>query len=107
MLTRVRNLSKLPDLVAALVPQSRLEPHLSLGMNFGFGYGPMLGGRMASLFGPGQRSLRPAHTPTDFARTSVTRRGPAKSAHGPTAGRQRNYRGTRIWPEFAERRTGH
>ncbi|MEU2036397.1 serine hydrolase domain-containing protein [Nocardia amamiensis] len=42
-----------PDTIAAaLVPQSRIEPDLTLGMNFGFGYGPMLGGRVFSLFGP-------------------------------------------------------
>ncbi|MEV6324223.1 serine hydrolase domain-containing protein [Nocardia sp. NPDC051787] len=42
-----------PDTIAAaLVPQSRIEPDLTLGMNFGFGYGPMLGGRLFSLFGP-------------------------------------------------------
>ncbi|WP_067480429.1 serine hydrolase domain-containing protein, partial [Nocardia amamiensis] len=42
-----------PDTIAAaLVPQSRIEPDLTLGMNFGFGYGPMLGGRVLSLFGP-------------------------------------------------------
>ncbi|WP_454198464.1 serine hydrolase domain-containing protein [Nocardia sp. Marseille-Q1738] len=42
-----------PDTIAAaLVPQSRIEPDLTLGMNFGFGYGPMLGGRVVSLFGP-------------------------------------------------------
>ncbi|MFR9753256.1 serine hydrolase domain-containing protein [Nocardia sp. 004] len=45
-----------PDTIAAaLVPQSRLEPDLMLGMNFGFGYGPMLGGRLISLFGPDTR----------------------------------------------------
>lgn len=40
---------------AALVPQSRIEPDLTLGMNFGFGYGPMLGGRVISLYGPDTR----------------------------------------------------
>ncbi|WP_051022105.1 serine hydrolase domain-containing protein [Nocardia pneumoniae] len=39
-------------IAAALVPQSRIEPDLMLGVNFGFGYGPMLGGRVLSLFGP-------------------------------------------------------
>ncbi|WP_338771872.1 serine hydrolase domain-containing protein [Nocardia vulneris] len=42
-------------IAAALVPQSRIEPDLSLGMNFGFGYGPMLGGRVVSLYGPDTR----------------------------------------------------
>ncbi|WP_330233113.1 serine hydrolase [Nocardia sp. NBC_00508] len=42
-------------IAAALVPQSRIEPDLMLGMNFGFGYGPMLGGRVFSLFGPDTR----------------------------------------------------
>ncbi|WP_433201674.1 hypothetical protein ACQP1G_10735 [Nocardia sp. CA-107356] len=42
-----------PDSIAAvLVPQSRIEPDLMLGMNFGFGYGPMLGGLVFSRFGP-------------------------------------------------------
>ncbi|WP_225727957.1 MULTISPECIES: serine hydrolase [unclassified Nocardia] len=42
-------------IAAALVPQSRIEPDFSLGMNFGFGYGHMLGGRVVSLYGPDTR----------------------------------------------------
>lgn len=88
-------------IAAALAPQSRIEPDLSLGMNFGFGYGPMLGGRVVSLYGP---DTRRRSRPTDLARTWVARRGRTNSKDNTTAGRRRNYRGARIRPEFAERR---
>ncbi|RMI33034.1 class A beta-lactamase-related serine hydrolase [Nocardia stercoris] len=57
-----------PETVAAaLVPQSRIEPDLMLGVNAGFGYGHMLGGRLVNLFGPDTRLAFGHHGFTSIA----------------------------------------